>query len=87
MAFINYLPFAAVVVLALFGFKIISTPMKMIWRLILNTAIGLLAIFIFNSAGRYIGVTIGLNLFSGIVVGLCGPAGIVILLIMRLLTF
>ena len=87
MAAVRILSYGAVALLSLAGFRVLSSSLNYIFKFLINLFIGLLSIIIFNSAGRFAGVTLGINLFSGTVVGLCGPFGIVILLIMRLLTF
>ncbi len=87
MAILKLAPFAAVAFLAFLGLRIISSSAKLFIKALLNTGIGIASICIFNAAGRYIGVTLGLNLFSVLVVGLCGPVGIVLLLIIRFVTF
>ena len=87
MALLKFAPFVAAAVLAFIGLRILSSSYKLFVKIMINTVLGIASIFVFNAAGRYIGVTLGINLFSGLVVGFCGPLGIVLLLIMRFVTF
>lgn len=80
------LPYAIVLTAGLIGVRVLSSTLKLFQKLSLNAALGLFAIFIFNMAGKHIGVTLGINLFSGIIMGLCGPVGLVVLLMLRFFT-
>jgi inhibitor of the pro-sigma K processing machinery len=65
---------------------IFRAPIKWGLKLLLNTALGLVLLFVFNLVGARFGVTLGLNLINGLVVGIFGPIGLVLLLIIRWLT-
>lgn len=62
---------------------IFRTPLKWGLKLLLNTALGLVALILFNFIGKYIGVTLGINIINGLVVGILGPVGLVALLLVR----
>ena len=70
--------------LFLFG-RIFIVPVKKILKLVLNSIIGGIVIFIINLVGASFGFHIGLNFFTSIVIGFLGLPGAVILIIIKLL--
>lgn len=79
---ITYL--ACICFLFLFG-RIFIVPLKKILKLVLNSVLGGLVIFIINLIGTNFGFHVGLNVFTSILVGLLGLPGAVILVIVKLL--
>ena len=79
---ITYL--ACIWFLFLFG-RIFIVPVKKILKLVLNSIIGGIVIFIINLVGASFGFHIGLNFFTSIVIGFLGLPGAVILIIIKLL--
>ena len=79
---ITYL--ACICFLFLFG-KIFIVPLKKVLKLVLNSVIGGVVIFIINLVGSNFGFHIGLNVFTSIVVGILGLPGAIILIIVKLL--
>ena len=79
---ITYL--ACICFLFLFG-RIFIVPVKKILKLVLNSIIGGIVIFIINLVGASFGFHIGLNFFTSIVIGFLGLQGAVILIIIKLL--
>ena len=79
---ITYL--ACICFLFLFG-RIFIFPVKKILKLVLNSIIGGIVIFIINLVGASFGFHIGLNFFTSIVIGFLGLPGAVILIIIKLL--
>ena len=79
---ITYL--ACICFLFLFG-RIFILPIKKILKLVLNSIIGGLVIFLINMIGSNFGFHIGLNIFTSILVGLLGLPGAVVLIIIKLL--
>lgn len=72
-----------ILVLILLSFSIFKKSLKLIFKIILNTAIGVVALICVNAIGRYIGVTIGINLVSALVVGVLGLPGVALLLLLQ----
>ena len=70
--------------LFLFG-KIFIVPIKKILKLVINSVLGGIAIFLINLIGGIWGFHIGLNVFTSILVGLLGLPGVVCLIIVKLL--
>ena len=75
---------ACICFLFIFG-KIFIVPLKKILKLVFNSILGGIAIFIINLIGANFGFHIGLNIFTSIVVGLLGLPGVVCLIVVRLL--
>lgn len=82
MNIITYL--ACICFLFIFG-KIFIVPIKKILKLVLNSIIGGIVIFLINLVGANFGFHIGLNFFTSILVGLLGLPGAVCLIIVKLL--
>ncbi len=79
---ITYL--ACICFLFLFG-RIFIVPLKKILKLVLNSVLGGVVIFLINIVGNSFNFHIGLNIFTSILVGLLGLPGAVILIIIKLL--
>ena len=74
---------ACVIMLFLFG-KIFILPMKSVVKLILNSIIGAVIIYIINKIGAIWGFYIGLNWITAIFVGILGIPGAVLLIVLKL---
>ena len=79
---ITYL--ACICFIFIFG-RIFIVPLKKILKLIFNSLLGGLTIFIINLIGANFRFHIGLNIFTSVVVGLLGLPGAVCLIILKLL--
>ena len=79
---ITYL--ACICFLFIFG-RVFIRPIKNVFKLVLNSILGGLAIFLINLAGANFGFHIGLNIFTSILVGFLGLPGAVCLVIVKLL--
>lgn len=79
---ITYL--ACICFLFLFG-RLFIVPLKKILKLVVNSVLGGLCIFIINMIGANFGFHIGLNVLTSVVVGLLGLPGVVCLVIVKLL--
>ena len=65
--------------------KIFTKPMKLIFKLILNTGIGFLALWLVNFFGGGLGISLGMNWVNALTVGVFGFPGWVLLLLMKYL--
>ena len=63
--------------------KLLSLPIRWIFRLLINTAAGFIFLFLLGYIGSSIGLVIGINLFNAAIVGLLGLPGIAALLFAR----
>lgn len=72
-----------VAILALIVFIILKKPIKIIFKLILNTIIGFLALFAINYLGAFIGITIAVNWINAVIIGVLGVPGVALILLLR----
>lgn len=75
---------ACVIFIFLIG-KVFIVPIKAIIKLIINSFLGGILIYIINIFGAGFNFHIGLNIFTAIFVGLLGIPGSFILIILKLL--
>lgn len=83
--FNNIIPYiACIFFLFIFG-KIFIVPIKTILKLVINSVLGGITIFIINLIGSIWGFHIGLNLITSIFVGLLGIPGVIVIIIIKLI--
>ena len=75
---------ACIFFLFIFG-KVFIVPIKTILKLVLNSVLGGVVIFLINFIGAYFNFHIGLNLVTSIFVGLLGIPGAFVIVIIKLL--
>ena len=63
--------------------RLFSAPLKLAVRVLLNAALGFGAMWLLNLTTAYTGLSLGLNLFNGLVVGILGVPGFVLLVLVR----
>ena len=73
----------AAVVLIILIIKIFKTPIKLLFKLCINTVIGFLALMAFNYLGAYINISIGISWINALIVGIFGVPGFALLLILK----
>lgn len=73
---------ACICFLFIFG-RIFILPIKMILKLILNSILGGLSIYLINLIGGLFAFHIGLNYVTAILVGILGVPGVVLLIILK----
>lgn len=84
----NFLTVGAVIIcilLVVLLFKIIKTPLKWAFKLLLNAASGFIALVILNFFGGIVGLSLTVNLVNCLVAGILGLPGVVLLLILKYL--
>jgi inhibitor of the pro-sigma K processing machinery len=64
-------------------FKILKTPLKWAFKLLLNTLTGFVALLILNFFGSWVGISLGVNWINAIIVGVLGLPGVVLLLLLK----
>lgn len=74
---------ACIFFLFIFG-KIFIIPIKIIWKLVMNSILGGLSIFLINFIGSFLGFHIGLNFITSVFVGLLGIPGAIVIVIIKL---
>ena len=75
---------ACICFIFIFG-RIFILPLKKILKLVMNSILGGITIFLINLVGGTFGFHIGLNFFTSIVIGLLGLPGSVCLVVVKLL--
>ena len=74
----------AVPVLFIFLFiKVLMTPMKLIFKLLLNTGCGFVCLFLLNLQSGFTGIVFELNFITAAIVGFLGLPGIILLLVFQ----
>ncbi|MDR0382285.1 MAG: pro-sigmaK processing inhibitor BofA family protein [Oscillospiraceae bacterium] len=78
------------VLLALFGvvvlvaaLKLFTTPLRLVLKLLLNTALGFVGLLVFNLVGGALNLSLGLNLFNAAVIAVLGLPGFALLLLLQ----
>ena len=61
--------------------RLFRTPLKVALKLLVNTLLGFLALWIVNLTAGYTGVMLGFNLLNALVIGVLGLPGFVLLLL------
>ena len=85
---LNYLTIGAVVIcilLVVLLFKIIKTPLKWAFKLLIHAASGFIALVILNFFGGIVGLSLEVNIFNCLVAGILGLPGVVLLLVVEYL--
>lgn len=73
-------------VAALYCFiKIISAPMRFIFKFIVNMASGFLILVVCEIVLGFFNISVGINLFNCLVAGICGIPGVIVLLLIQIL--
>ena len=75
--------FLAVILLILA--QVLLQPMRLIWKLLLNSAIGLVLLMVFNFFGGYFDFSIPVNIITVLVAGFLGVPGLILLACFRLI--
>lgn len=73
-----------IIFLFIFG-KIFLWPLKSILKLIFNSILGGIAIYVINIIGMNFGFHIGLNILTALLVGLLGVPGATLLVILKII--
>ena len=66
--------------LVLAALILLRKPLAFLWRLLFRSGVGLCCLWLFNQVGAIIGIQVGVNLVSALVVGVLGVPGFGLLL-------
>ncbi|MGH4121553.1 MAG: pro-sigmaK processing inhibitor BofA family protein [Clostridium sp.] len=61
--------------------KLFSWPLKVLGKLILNGALGVLLLLLVNFVGEYVGISIAINAVTALIAGFLGVPGVIFLII------
>lgn len=81
----NIITFLACICFIFLVGKIFILPIKKLLKLVLNSILGGILIYIINLVGASFGFHIGLNLFTSITIGILGIPGAIVLILIKLL--
>ena len=79
------LTYAGAIVLILVLGKLFLWPLKMVFKIAVNSIAGGIVILAINYIGAYFGVMIPLNMINALIVGVLGIPGAILLLIFNIL--
>ena len=65
--------------------KLIITPIRWAKKILINSLVGFVILFLLNFAGSLFGLSLGINWFNALVVGFFGAPGVVLLLLLKYL--
>lgn len=71
------------VLLLLLCAKALSAPLKLALRVVLNTLLGLGALLLVNATTSFTGLSLGINLFNALTVGILGVPGLGLLFLLQ----
>ena len=63
--------------------RLFAAPLKLALKLILNTLLGFLALFLLGFTAPLTGFALGLNLFNALIIGILGAPGLVLLVLLQ----
>ena len=75
------LALAVIVVIVLI--RVISAPIKLIFKLLINTVIGFAVLYLVNLIGQNFGITIEMNVLHAVIVGIFGIPGVIVLILLQ----
>ncbi|MEA5039370.1 MAG: pro-sigmaK processing inhibitor BofA family protein [Clostridiaceae bacterium] len=79
----KYLLYAGVGLVALASLRLLMTPLRWGLKFLIHAVLGVLALLAFNFFGKFLGVTVGVNAVTALTVGILGPTGLLLLLVIR----
>ena len=62
---------------------LLRKPLKMVLRVVLNSALGFGALWLLNATVAVTGISLGLNLFNALTIGVLGVPGLGLLLLVK----
>lgn len=65
--------------------RLFAAPLKLAAKVLLNTALGFLALFLLGLTEPVTGFSLGLNFFNALTVGILGVPGLVLLVLLQML--
>lgn len=63
--------------------RIFKAPLRLALKLLVNTLLGFLALYLAGLTAPLTGITLGLNLWNALIVGILGLPGFVLLLLVQ----
>lgn len=63
--------------------RLFSAPLKVALRVLINSVLGFVALWLLNLTGGVTGIALGLNIFNSLTVGILGVPGLFLLLLLQ----
>ena len=76
---------AAVVLFGYMLLRVISAPIRLVMKLLINAAMGFVILFLVNFFGDFFGISITANFFTAVITGFFGIPGVLFLIILSIL--
>lgn len=76
---------AAIVLGVIVLLRLLAKPIRFIFKLLINTALGFVLLWLINFFGGAVGLALELSLLNAIIVGLLGIPGVLLLLAIQFL--
>lgn len=83
--FNSVLAFAFAALLLYLIARILLVPFKLIIKLVVNALIGGVLLVIFNLVGSPLGLNVGINVITALVVGFLGIPGLILLILIQII--
>ena len=65
--------------------KLLTAPIRFAAKMLINALVGFVVLFLLNFVGGIVGLSLGINWFNALVVGIFGAPGVVLLLLLKYL--
>ena len=85
MDFSMIIVIAAIVLGVIIVLRLLAKPIRFIFKLLINTVLGFVLLWLINFFGGGLGIVLELSLLNALVVGLLGIPGVLLLLAIRFL--
>ena len=76
---------AAIVLAVILILRILAKPIRLVFKILINTALGFVLLWLVNFFGGSFGIALELTLLNAVVVGLLGIPGVLLLLALHYL--
>ena len=76
---------AAIVLAVIIVLRLLAKPIRFIFKMLINTVLGFILLWLINFFGGRIGISLDLSLLNALVVGVLGIPGVLLLLAIRYL--
>lgn len=63
--------------------RVFSVPLKLTLKLLANTLLGFAVLWLINRTAAFTGVSLGLNLWNALTIGILGLPGVLLLLLVQ----
>lgn len=76
---------AGIVLVCVLLLKILTEPIKLVFKLLINAGLGFIILFIVNFFGGFFDFSLGISFMNALVAGVLGVPGVIILVLIKLL--